>query len=545
MEVFKMSKQPNGSIRNGKRLLTFAMVLFVLGLGITIGTLISNRVDATGPGDSQLQMQTDSKPVAGGAFLALSQAFKEVATNVEPSVVNVNTEELITNKRRNTPEEDSEDPNQDFFRRFFGPNFQMPEQQMRRSLGSGVIVDPKGYIITNNHVVEGATKIKVTLAGGEEYTATVIGSDPVSDIGVIKISGKKDFPYAKIGNSKAMKVGDWVIAIGSPFGFEQTVTAGIISTTGRTFENRGAGGPAYAFLNDYLQTDAAINTGNSGGPLVNMNAEVVGINTFISTYTGGNTGVGFAVPSHLFTKVYNQILQTGKVTRGWVGISMNTLPFTPAMARFFGVKQGSGVLITNLIDENNETSDAGPAAKAGLKPEDVIVEFDGTKTPNPQALRLAAANAAPGRKAKVKVVRFGQEKEFEILVAERKFAEQEKRQYTLEEKEEAPKAEIGLEFNNVSPRMSKAMNISGGALVTSVKPGSLADEAGLEGAEQGEGDVIVAVNGKPVNNRDDLLSIVKTVKNGDAVIFKFLRIAGQTQDNRIVTNTFYTSVLKP
>jgi serine protease Do len=548
MEVVKMNKQPNGSGRSGKRLLTFTMVLFVLALGITIGTLISNRVDATGPGDSQLQMQTDGKPVVGGAFLALSQAFEEVATRVEPSVVNINTEEVITNRRRAMPEMDPNDPNFELFRRFFGPDFQMPkqpEQQMQRSLGSGIIVDPKGYIITNNHVVDGATKIKVSLAGGEEFTATVIGTDPVSDIAVIKISGKNDFPYVKIGNSKTMKVGDWVIAIGSPFGFEQTVTAGIISTTGRTFENRETGGPAYAFLNDYLQTDAAINTGNSGGPLVNMNAEVVGINTFISTTTGGNTGVGFAVPSHLFTKVYNQILQTGKVSRGWVGISMNTLPFTPAMAKFFGVKQGSGVLITNLIDENNETSDTGPAAKAGIKPEDVIVEFDGTKTPNPQALRLAAANAVPGRKAKVKVIRFGQEKELEILVAERKFAEQEKRQYTLEEKEEAPKAEIGLEFNNVSSRMSKAMNISGGALVTSVKPGSLADEAGLEGSDQGDGDVIIAINGKPVNNRDDLLNIVKAVKGGDSVIIKFLRIAGQTQDNRVVTNTFYTSVLKP
>ena len=183
---------------------------------------------------------------------------------------------------------------------------------MRRSLGSGVIVDPKGYIVTNNHVVEGATKITVSVPGGEEYTARVVGADPISDIAVIKINGKKDFPFAKIGNSKNMKVGDWVIAIGSPFGLDQSVTAGIISATGRTFEN--GGGPSIGSqFNDYLQTDASINRGNSGGPLVNMNAEVVGINSFISTPSGASAGVGFAVPSHLFVKIYNQILQTGKV----------------------------------------------------------------------------------------------------------------------------------------------------------------------------------------------------------------------------------------
>ncbi len=540
-----MSNQPNGNGKTWKRLFTFTMVLFVLALGIGIGTLISNRADATGPGDSQLQIQTDGKPVAGGAFLSMSQAFEEVANRVRSSVVNVNTEEIVTNRRRGTvPDLDPDDPAYEFYHRFFGPNSQVPEQQMQRSLGSGIIVDPKGYVITNNHVVEGATKVKVSLSGGEEYTAKVIGSDPVADIAVIKISGKEDFPYAKIGSSKAMKVGDWVIAIGSPFGFDQTVTAGIISATGRTFDG-GNRGPEYSFLNDYLQTDAAINQGNSGGPLVNMNAEVVGINTFISTYSGGSAGVGFSVPSHLFVNAYNQILQRGKVSRGWVGISMNTLPFTPAMAKFFGVKQGSGVLITDLIDEDNEASAAGPAAKAGLKPEDVITEFNGTKTPNPQILRMAVVNAVPGQKAKVKVIRRGQEMEFDVLVAERKFAEQEKGKYSFEEKEESPKAEIGLEFDNVPAQLAKSASVSQGAYITNVKPGSLADEAGLVGSEQKQGvvDIIVSANGKPVNNRDDLLNAVKALKSGDPVILKFLRVG--RLDNRVQTNTFYTSVVKP
>jgi serine protease Do len=543
-----MDQQPNESVPKTKRLFGVLMVLFVLAIGITIGTLISYRVSATGPGDSQLQMQTDGKPVAGGAFLALSQAFEDASKRVAPAVVNINTEEVVNNRRQGAPVpgapgQDQDEDQNDIFRHFFnGPLSQMPEQQMLRSLGSGIIVDPKGYIITNNHVVESATKIKVSVPGGEEYTAKLIGTDPVSDIAVIKINGTKDFPYAKVGNSKMMKVGDWVITIGSPFGLDQTVTAGIISTTGRTFKD--GGGPSGSIFNDYLQTDAAINRGNSGGPLVNMNAEVVGINSFISTTTGASAGVGFAVPSHLFVKIYNQILQTGKVSRGWVGVSMNNLPFTPAMAHYYGLKQGTGVLITQFVDEKGEVSDSGPAAKAGLKAEDVVVEFDGQKVPDNQAFRLAVANTPPGRSAKVKVIRHGQEKEFEITVAERQIEKKEKTSYGFEEKEEKPKTEIGLSFDNVPQKLAKAMSLSGGAYVTAVSPGSLADEAGLVGPEQSGGDVIVSANGTQVNNKDDLLRIVKGIKRGEPVILKFLRPA-PGENSKIVTLILFTSIVKP
>jgi serine protease Do len=544
-----IDKQPNESERKTKRLFGFLMILVVLAIGITIGTVISYRVGATGPSDSQLQMQTDGKPVAGGAYLALSQAFEEVSKRVSSAVVNINTEEVVSNRRPGgrgvpgAPGQEPDDPN-DILRRFFnGPMLQMPQQQMLRSLGSGVIVDPKGYIVTNNHVVDGATKIKVSLPGGEEYTARLIGTDPVSDIAVIKINGNKDFPYAKIGNSKMMKVGDWVITVGSPFGLEQTVTAGIISTTGRTFKNGGGPGE-YSMFNDYLQTDAAINRGNSGGPLVNMNAEVVGINSFISTSTGDSAGVGFAVPSHLFVKVYNQILQTGKVSRGLVGVNMNRFPFTPAMARFYGVKQGSGVLITQLVDDKGESNNLGPAAKAGLKAEDVVIEFDGQKVQDNQDFRMAVANTQPGKSVKVKVVRHGQEKEFEITVAERRIEKPEKNQYSFEEKEEKPKSEIGLSFDNVPQRLAKTMNITGGAYVTAVSPGSLADDAGLSGPEQGGGDVIVSANGTPVNDKDDLLRIVKGIKSGEPVVLKFLR--GELgQAGQISTETCITSITKP
>jgi serine protease Do len=526
-----MSKQLGESVQHGKRFFSFLMVLFVLALGIAIGTLISFHVGAS-PADSQLQMQNDGKPVVGGAFLALSQAFEEVANRIEPCVVNINTEELVT------PGQDSDDPMNDFLRRFHnGPQDNKP--QMQRSLGSGVIVDPKGYIVTNNHVVEGATRVRVSLTGGDEYTAKVIGTDPVSDVAVIKISGKKDFPFAKIGNSKNMKVGDWVIAIGSPFGLDQTVTAGIISTTGRTFPN-GEGPSDFSYMNDYLQTDAAINRGNSGGPLVNMNAEVVGINSFISTPSGASAGVGFSIPSHLFVRVYNQILQNGRVSRGWVGVSMNRLPLTPAMANFFGVKQGYGVLITELADEKGDASQAGPAAKAGMKPEDVVIEFDGKTIRNSQDFRMAVADTPPGKKVKVKVVRQGQEKEFEITVAESKvFDRQEKEKLNIDE--EKPKSEIGLDINDLPDRIAKGLEIQGGAYIETVKPGSLADDAGLVA----EADVIVSANGKKISNALELKSVVKELKSGEPIILKFIHILGRNQSNKLESEVDYTSIIRP
>jgi serine protease Do len=529
-----MSNQPNEDVRTGgKRLFDFLMVLLVLALGIGIGTLISYRVNATGPADSQLQMQTDGKPVAGGAFLALSQAFEEVSSRIEPCVVNINTEEMVT------PGQDPNSPMNDLFRRFFnGPM----EPQMRRSLGSGVLVDPKGYIITNNHVVEGATKIKVSLPGGEEYAAKLIGTDAISDIAVVKIAGKKDFPFARIGNSKNMKVGDWVIAIGSPFGLDQTVTAGIISTTGRTFD-RGEGPSDYSYFNDYLQTDAAINRGNSGGPLVNMNAEVVGINSFISTSSGSSAGVGFAVPSHLFTRVYNQILQSGKVSRGYIGVTMNPLPMTPAIAGFFGVKQGSGVLITQLSDEKANPSESGPAGKAGLKPEDVIVAFDGKKIAGNRDLQRAVADTTPGRKVKVSVVRHGQEKEFELVLAERTLEDQEKSRFSFDDKENKPNTEIGLEINTIPPRIARELELSGGAYVLTVKPGSLADDAGLTGGSE-RVNVIIGANGKPISSPQDLNNFVKSVKSGEGMVLKFIR-AGRDESNKLVSETCYTSIVKP
>ena len=544
--------------KSRKRLLSFFMVLFILALGMGIGTLITYRVGALGPGDSQLKIQTASKPLVGGAAMALSQAFEEVSTLVEPAVVNINTEEVVKRPRRSgrqdrpedpkTPQapERPQDPMEDFFRRFFNnPNApNMPEQYTRRSLGSGVIVDPKGYIITNNHVVESATRVKVSLQGGQEFTAKVIAGDPLSDIAVIKIEQNKDFPYAKIGDAKAAKVGDWVLAIGSPFGLEQTVTAGIVSATGRVFPDPISSTMATLF-NDYLQTDAAINPGNSGGPLVNMSGEVIGINTFIQTTTRSSAGVGFAVPAHIFVNAYNQIIEKGKVTRGWLGVNMNAVPgapsFTPPMAKFFGVKQGKGVLITGLSDETGKPSETGPAGKAGIRAEDVIVEFDGKKISEITDLRLAVANTPPGKKARVKIVRHGVEKELEVTVAERKLEDRERGGFTFDESEEEPKPELGLSFDDVPRELSEQIKEPGGALVTEVKPGSLAEEAGLVGQEQGVADVIVAANGKKITAARDLFNIIRDLKVGEAAVLKFVRVSPANRNPQV----YYTSIIKP
>ena len=534
-----MTYEPHGERPSKRHLVTFFVVLFVLSLGIGIGTLISRRVVAVGPGDSQLKIQSGSGSSSSGAALALSQAFEEVAKRVGPSVVNIATEEVVRLPRRAGQGRNSQMP--DMFRQFFGDT---PQEYTRSSLGSGILVDPKGYILTNNHVVKDASKIRVNVKDGKEYQARVIAGDELSDIAVIKIEGDKDFPFAKIGDAKAMKVGDWVIAIGSPFGLEQTVTAGIVSAIGRVFESIESAEEQAMLFNDYLQTDAAINPGNSGGPLVNMNGEVVGINSFINTPSRANAGVGFAVPSHIFVDVYNQILENGKVRRGWMGINMNTdFPFTPAMAEYFGVKQGSGVLITGTSDEKGNASDNTPAARAGIKAEDVIIEYEGKKITGIQDLRLAVANTPPGRTVNVKAVRFGAVKDFSVAVGERTLeANQSRPGFSFEEKTDV-KPEIGMRIDNVPARIAKEYNISGGALVMTVTPGGLAEDAGLRPQDQSGFDVIVAANGKKIEVYQDMVNILTGLKSGQSVVIKILRVTVTPLGPLIATH--YTSLLKP
>ena len=342
------------------RVLSSLTIVITLLVGILIGTVATHGVNGkeNSSSDAQPLHIADTNPQQ------LSSTFAQIAKQLEPSVVNINTESIIKprTRRRTNPGGDDQgggqDPFQDFFDRFFGGQGDgapgLPEGTRQRSLGSGVIVDPKGYILTNNHVVERADRIRVQMQDEPEgvlHEAKVIGVDKETDIAVIKIDAKRELPTAKLGNSDAMQVGDWVLAIGSPFGLNSTVTAGIISAKGRNITP----GPQGQFQS-MIQTDAAINPGNSGGPLVNMRGEVIGINTAIYTETAGYQGVGFAMPSKVAADVYNNLIgPEHKVVRGSIGVSFQ--PPNPAVARVYGVK--SGVTVSSVPA-------GGPADQAGI-----------------------------------------------------------------------------------------------------------------------------------------------------------------------------------
>src|SRR5579863_9225303 len=368
-----------------QKFLSFTLILFTLSIGIVIGTLVQTGAKAA----KEQTAAPDATPLVIPAPVQTENEFTRLAKMLEPSVVNISTEYIpkapekrnnATPRRRQQQPDDQDDDNgngangggnlQDFFNRFFGgpgspggPQFQFnePEDQRSASLGSGVVVDRNGYILTNNHVVEKATRITVKFMNdATEYPATVIGTDTDTDLAVIHVD-KKNLTAAKIGNSDALQVGDWSIAIGSPFGFQATVTAGIVSALGRDIE----GDPKASFQH-FIQTDAAINPGNSGGPLANIRGEVIGINTMIASRSGGYQGIGFAMPINTGVKVYNQIIKNGHVTRGSIGIRFQES--NESLLKVYGAEHG-GIFVYKI--EPN-----GPADKAGVKPEDIVVSIN-------------------------------------------------------------------------------------------------------------------------------------------------------------------------
>ncbi len=407
------------------------------------------------------------EPAAPADVDRLSEAFREAAKRVMPAVVSISTSQTVT-----APVSPFGDLPDDFLRRFFGaepdqggstPGNGPTRKYQRQGLGSGVIVDAEGHILTNNHVVDNADEITVHLSDGRELKAKVIGRDAPTDVAVIQIKAEK-LPVAQLGDSDKVQVGDWVIAVGAPFGLEETVTAGIISATGR--HNVG--------ISDYesfLQTDAAINPGNSGGPLVNMRGQVIGLNTAIASRSGGYMGVGFAVPVDLAREVMKRIIETGHVTRGWLGVGIQKL--TPEMAETKGLKTAEGALI-------NQTFEGGPADKAGLKTGNVIVEFDGKAVKGPSDLQNTVAWIAPGAKADIVVMRDGQKKTFKVTVEKRTEA-------AVAAATETPGApaglkDLGLEVSNITPEATQryGYKTGQGVLITKVDPGGLASAAGLE-----------------------------------------------------------------
>jgi serine protease Do len=387
------------------------------------------------------------------------------------------------------------------FRRFFGmpgiPDHAFPREQTRTSLGSGVITTADGYILTNNHLVEEAEEINIKLSDSEEYQAKIIGRDPKTDLALLKIEPKQSLQYATFGNSDQLRVGDWVIAIGNPFGFEQTVTAGIVSGKGRVI----GGGP----YDNFIQTDASINPGNSGGPLFNMEGKMVGVNTAIYSRSGGNIGIGFAIPVNMVQGIMQQLKEHGKVVRGWLGVMIQQV--TPELAEQFGLERPIGALIAGV-------SPASPAAKAGIKPGDVIVEFNGAGITQMSNLPAQVAQVAPGTKAKVTLIRDGKRLQTTVTIEELR------EDQMAADDSRAVRENLGLTVQELTPELARTLGIeeTEGLLVSNIEPGSPAGQAGLR-----RGDLILEVNRRRVATVGAFNEIMSQAASGDTVLFLIKR----------------------
>jgi serine protease Do len=488
-----------------RKILASVFVTFTLAVGIMIGSIVSGRVSAT---RSFGFSGTTATPLTVPDPIPSSNSFASIVNKVEPAVVNIATTQVLerksSSKKRRAQPYDQEDPMQDFFDRFFDGRQDGPPQA-ERSLGSGVIVDKRGYILTNNHVVDQATKIQVQLNGDPtKYTAKIVGVDEETDLSVIKIDAGKDLPTAKLGNSDGVQVGDWVLAIGSPFGLQATVTAGIISAKDR-------GGMAGQFQR-FLQTDAAINPGNSGGPLVDLSGQVIGINTAIVTGSRGYEGVGFALPSTMAIKVYDQIIKQGRVTRGSIGVSFEEDKSTnPITLKSLGAPYG--VVIESV-------QPGSPAEKAGLKGGDVITSVNGRPVKTGNDLVNPILETPIGSKVKLNYVRDRAQKETSATVEDKTRVFPNVAGRMSDQGGETAPSEFGLHVEELTPERGHRVGVEGqkGVLVVEVEPASFAEDLGF-----GRGDVVAEVNHEAVNSVSDYRKAVSKLKAGDEVVFKVLR----------------------
>lgn len=444
-------------------------------------------------GSQKSEEQGPTLPGRGGALPSLSATAKQAS----PAVVNISTTQKV--ERRRPPRFGpmpgpspfgGEDPFEEFFRRFF-PDRPPPGQG--RSLGSGFIISDDGYIITNNHVIGDADKITVRLSDKEEYEAKVIGSDEKTDIALIKINAKHPVSVVPLGTSSDLQVGDWVIAIGNPFGLEQTVTAGIVSAKGRVI---GAGP-----YDDFIQTDASINPGNSGGPLLNLKGEVVGINSAIFSQGGGNIGIGFAIPIDMAKSIVAQLKEKGKVTRGWLGVAIQSV--TPELAKSFGLKEPKGALVAEVTKD-------GPAEKFGIERGDIITAFNGTEVKDSHELPSLVASTPVGDKAEVTVLRGGKEKTITV-----KLGELTDQQTKAEQSEESGES-WGMTVANITPEVARRFQLERtqkGVIVTEVAPGSSAELAGIQA-----GDVIEEVNRQQIESVDDFTQAMSNAKDKETLL---------------------------
>jgi len=523
-----------------QKILSFSLILFTLAIGVMIGTVVQTGAKAA----REQQAAPDATPLTIPAPSPVENEFTKIAKRLEPSVVNISIEYIPkaettsqnqapnrTPRRRvlprQAPQDDDQQPDQednggmqDLFRRFFGQGgggfqFGDPQEEGRSAAtGSGVVVDPNGYILTNNHVVEKATRIKVKFMNDQtEYPAKLIGTDKDTDLAVIHVD-RKNLPAAKIGNSDGLQVGDWAVAIGSPFGFEATVTAGIVSALARDIGD----GSATTFQH-FIQTDAAINPGNSGGPLLNIKGEVVGINTMIASRSGGYQGIGFAMPINTAAKVYNDIIKEGHVTRGSIGIQFDARADNGDLLKVYGATHG--LFVTKIEPD-------GPAEKAGLKPQDIITDINGKPLHKGQDLIDIVAESPVGSTLKLNVIRDRAPRTVNVVVGDRSkvFASLYGGKAPAEKNGSTPEAvtvRFGMQIQplNASQKERLGYKGQGSVEISLVEPGSFAEDIGLV-----KGDIIVEMNRQAVNSPEDVKKLQGTLKPGDSVAFHVMRRTG-------------------
>jgi serine protease Do len=505
---------------NGRRFWPALVIAVTLGVGIIMGTLLSRGVRAARPA----AFAPDATPLPAPSPAQLSESFAKIADAIEPAVVNINTETTVraTDFRKYHSPDNS--PFGDFFDRFFGQqgDDSYPRNFRQQSLGSGVILDKNGYILTNYHVItqdgldRPVDRIRVQIHGDDDskgYEAKIVGSDKWTDLAVIKINAAKPLTPATFGESTSMRVGDWVLAVGSPFGLESTVTAGIISAKGRSIE----GGPEGQFKR-FLQTDAAINPGNSGGPLVNLAGQVVGINTAIATRRGSYDGVGFAIPSDTARKVYNSIISTGTVRRGAIGVSFLNQN-NDALLRSFGA--GHGVVV-------NSVESGSPAERAGLKMGDVILSVNGKTIQSGDQLVGIVSDTEVGKKLELEILRDKKPLTAEVEVGDRNKVLSELNS-SPDDTKAAPDDDqnagtLGITVHGLTADQAKQvtseLHLTGsqGVLVTETDPSGFAADLGVF-----RGDVILSINRQPVKSPDDFKRIQSQLKSGQDVLFLIAR----------------------
>ena len=471
----------------------------LVGMGILIGLLVTADM-------GWLPFSTAENPsrLATGVSLPLlpqtgegGQMLVEVAKAATPAVVNISTTRVIKGQEGVPQTPFFEDP---FFRRFFGDEFfrqfDVPKERREQSLGSGVIVDSKGYIVTNNHVISKADEIKILLNDKREFKGKMVGTDPKTDLAVVKISAT-DLPTIPWGDSSKLQVGELVLAVGNPFGLNQTVTMGIISAVGRA--NVGL-----ADYEDFIQTDAAINPGNSGGALVNIHGELIGINTAIFTRSGGYMGIGFAVPSNMAKLVMESLKTKGKVVRGWLGVTIQEV--NADLAKQFGLKETKGALVSDVLE-------GSPAEKAGIERGDVMIDLDGKPVESATQLKNMVAQLTIGNKVSLTVVRDKKEKRLTVVIGEQP---KEIATSGTDEEREGSKAVAGIEVHDLTPEISRRFGFSRdekGVVVTQVEPESRADIAGVR-----RGDLIMEINRMLVQSTDDYERIISSLKKDESVL---------------------------